>query len=153
MDPSSCRPKGCTNFKLRQFNRVVSRHYDAHLAACGLKTTQYSLLTAIASAGEIRPGDLARVLSMDASTLTRNLKPLIDSGWVEIGAGDDLRSRLIAITASGRAKRLEARAHWRAAQDAMTEHLGVANVDALHRLIDRCQALLQQLPDPDRQAA
>jgi hypothetical protein len=40
-------PKGCTNFKLRQLTRRVSQHYDRVVAASGLKTTQYSLLSQI----------------------------------------------------------------------------------------------------------
>ena len=35
-------PQGCTNFKLRQLMRRVATHYDAEMAQCGLKTTQYS---------------------------------------------------------------------------------------------------------------
>ncbi|MEG2632944.1 MAG: MarR family transcriptional regulator, partial [Comamonas sp.] len=38
-------PKGCTNLKLRQLTRLVTRHYDHYTAAAGLKTTQYSLLS------------------------------------------------------------------------------------------------------------
>ena len=34
------KPKGCTNLKLRQLSRVVTRHYDAYVAATGLKNTQ-----------------------------------------------------------------------------------------------------------------
>ena len=33
---------GCSNMKLRRLTRLISRHYDAHMAECGLKTTQYS---------------------------------------------------------------------------------------------------------------
>ena len=31
---------GCTNFKLRQLMRRVTRHYDLEIAGAGLKTTQ-----------------------------------------------------------------------------------------------------------------
>ena len=102
-------PQGCTNLKLRQFMRRVAQHYDAEMARCGLKTTQYSLLSHVLKLGPIRPGDLAAAMKMDASTLTRNLRPLIDAGWVMLEAGTDARSRLVHITDTGRDKRAEAR--------------------------------------------
>ena len=51
------KAKGCTNFKLRQLSRVVTRHYDAFVAATGLKNTQYSLLSHVVLLGPIRPSD------------------------------------------------------------------------------------------------
>ena len=129
-------PQGCTNFKLRQLMRRVAAHYDAEMAKCGLKTTQYSLLTHVLKLGPIRPGDLAAAMKMDASTLTRNLRPLVDAGWVALEVGADARSRLVHITAAGRDKRAEAQRHWKAAQLALNEALGVQRVVALHALVD-----------------
>lgn len=136
------KPQGCTNFKLRQLTRVVSRHYDAYIAGSGLKTSQYSLLSNVATHGPIRPVDLAARMRMDASTLTRNLKPLIAEGWVEMGEGADARSRLLTLTGNGHAKRDEARALWRKAQLALNERLGVERVLALHALLDDALAVL-----------
>ena len=82
-------PRGCTNFKLRQLTRRVSQHYDRIVAGAGLKTTQYSLLSHVERLGPVRPSDLAAAMEMDASTLTRNLQPLVANGWVEIGPGAD----------------------------------------------------------------
>ena len=129
-------PQGCTNFKLRQLMRRVAAHYDAEMAKCGLKTTQYSLLTHVLKLGPIRPADLAAAMKMDASTLTRNLRPLVDAGWVALEAGADARSRMVHITAAGRDKRAEAQRHWKAAQLALNEALGVQRVVALHALVD-----------------
>jgi DNA-binding MarR family transcriptional regulator len=137
-------PKGCTNFKLRQLTRRVSQHYDRVVAASGLKTTQYSLLSQIEHLGPVRPSDLAGAMSMDNSTLTRNLQPLIVNGWAEIGPGEDGRSRLVAITARGRAKRVEAQREWKRAQLALNERLGTHRVAALHALLDECLATLSE---------
>lgn len=135
-------PQGCTNLKLRQFMRRVTQHYDTELAKAGLKTTQYSLLSYVLKLGPLRPSDLAAHIKMDASTLTRNLKPLIDAGWVTVNAGTDSRSRLVQITDAGRAKRNEARHHWRLAQDGLIQRLGSNQVAQLHALIDAAMALL-----------
>ncbi len=140
--PTAVAPAGCTNFKLRQLSRRVTQHYDAQVAQAGLKTTQYSLLSHVLKLGPIRPGDLADAMTMDASTLTRNLKPLIAAGWVELGAGADGRSRLVRATDAGRDKRAEAKRHWRAAQDSFNETLGTQRVVELHALIDVALASL-----------
>ncbi|MDD2545821.1 MAG: MarR family winged helix-turn-helix transcriptional regulator [Burkholderiaceae bacterium] len=140
-------PQGCTNFKLRQLMRRVSQHYDTEMARCGLKTTQYSLLSHVLKLGPIRPGDLAGAMKMDASTLTRNLRPLVDAGWVTLEAGPDARSRLVHITEAGREKRAEAQRCWKVAQQALNATLGVERVQALHALVDDSLALLSTLPD------
>lgn len=146
---SPTRPQGCTNFKIRQMMRLVSQHYDAELGKTGLKTTQYSLLAHVLKLGPIRPGELARAMRMDASTLTRNLKPLVDAGWLRVEAGPDERSRSVIITDAGRVKRDEAKRHWKTAQDKINRMLGTERVLALHALIDDSLVLLSPV---DREA-
>ena len=146
------RPQGCTNLKLRQFMRRVTQHYDTEMRKVGLKTTQYSLLSTVEKLGPIRPMDLAASIKMEPSTLTRNLKPLVDAGWVTVLAGVDARSRLVAITDAGRAKRAEAKRNWRKAQDGINELLGIGNVAALHALIDESMNKLNTLHGEDGNA-
>ena len=143
------KPQGCTNLKLRELSRVVTRHYDAHVAPTGLKNSQYSLLSHIVLLGPIRPGELASRMRLDASTLTRNLQPLIAAGWVEQGPGDDARSRSVVATEAGRAKRAEAQKAWKQAQLALNARLGPERVAALHDLIDGCLAVLDSEESDD----
>jgi DNA-binding MarR family transcriptional regulator len=148
-NPAPTLLQGCTNFKLRQLMRRVATHYDAEMAKCGLKTTQYSLLSHVLKLGPIRPGDLAAAMKMNASTLTRNLRPLVDAGWVALEAGADARSRLVHITDAGRDKRAEAQRHWKAAQLALNEALGVQRVMALHTLVDETLDVLAVWPQQE----
>ena len=140
------KPQGCTNFKLRQLVRRVSQLYDAEVGKAGLRTMQYSLLSHVLRLGPIRPGDLAASMTMDASTLTRNLKPMLAAGWLQMSAGDDGRSRLVHITDAGRDKRGEAQRHWKAAQEGLNQLLGVERVRALHALVDDSLELLDPVP-------
>ncbi len=133
---------GCTNLKLRQLMRRVARYYDVEMAKAGLKATQYSLLSHVVKLGPLRPGELAQSMKISASTLTRNLKPLIDAGWIDMAAGTDARSRSVAITAAGRAKREEARHRWKVAQEGLNHLLGAERVLALHALINESLELL-----------
>ena len=131
-------PRGCTNLKLRQLTRRVTQHFDAVVGGAGIKNSQYSLLSHIVALGPVRPTDLALLMTLDASTLTRNLQLLVAQGWVEVGAGADARSRLISITPAGAAKRDEAKRLWKDAQRALNTRLGADRVAQLHDLLDAC---------------
>lgn len=144
---TAVKPQGCTNLKLRQLMRRVAQLYDAELGKTGLRTTQYSLLSYVVKLGPVRPVDLARALKLEASTLTRNLRPLLDAGLLELQPGPDARSRLVVATEAGREKRTEAQRRWRVAQESLNARLGVARVVALHALLDECQDLLADLPE------
>lgn len=144
---STAQPRGCTNLKLRQLSRAVTRHYDAYVARTGLKNTQYSLLSHVVLLGPIQPVALARHMKLDASTLTRNLQPLLAQGWVEIGPGADARSRSISATEAGRAKRAEGQRAWKQAQLALNDRLGDTRVSKLHDLLDACLAELETTKD------
>lgn len=137
-------PQGCTNFKLRQLTRLVSLHCEPHFADSGLKTTQYSLLSHIDKLGPLAPGLLARRMDLDASTLSRNLQPLLAGGWVVLLPGEDGRSRLVQLTPAGRAKRAAMKADWLRAQRSLNARLGDARVQRLHALLDECLAALRE---------
>jgi DNA-binding MarR family transcriptional regulator len=134
------KPQGCTNLKLRQLMRRVAQVYDAEVGKTGLKGTQYSLLSYVVKLGPLRAVDLAAEMKLTPSTLSRNLQPLMTAGWIEVGPGEDARSRLIVATDAGRAKRAEAQKRWRVAQEAINGALGSGRVVALHALIDEAMA-------------
>jgi DNA-binding MarR family transcriptional regulator len=109
----------CLCLALRQASRVVSRLYDEELRGVGLRTTQYSLLQLLRRSGELRQRDLGEVTLHEETTLTRNLRPLVDAGWVAVRAGRDRREKWLKITRSGLAKLEEARPAWGRAQQRM----------------------------------
>jgi len=131
-------PSHCSAMKLRQLSRRVSQHFDQIVGHAGLKTTQYSLLSQIIRLEPVRPGQLADVMEMDASTLTRNLQPLVAQGWVHIGPGENGRTRLVGATDLGREKRTQTQREWKRAQLAFNERLGDELVARLHAVIDEC---------------
>src|SRR5271169_2867869 len=124
---TSERPKPATTpclcNALHQATRAVSRLYDEELRQVGLRTTQYSLLRRLSRAGEVRQRDLGGLTSLDETTLTRNLRPLIESGWVSVGVGEDRREKLVCLTGAGASKLQEARPAWERAQERMRSRL------------------------------
>jgi DNA-binding MarR family transcriptional regulator len=142
-------PRGCTNLKLRQASRRVARHYEVFVRPTGLKNTQYSLLSHVVKLGPLRAGELAAAMQLDASTLTRNLQPLVATGLVRVTTGDDARARVVEATDAGRALRLQAQKAWKRAQLALNERLGAARVAALHALLDECISRLDTTGQDD----
>jgi DNA-binding MarR family transcriptional regulator len=121
----------CLCNALRQASRAVSRLYDAELRGVGLRTTQYSLLRHLQHFGAVRQRDLGALTSLDETTLTRNLRPLLDAGWVAIEVGDDRREKFVRLTEAGAAKLSEARPAWERAQERMRSRLPKADWSSL----------------------
>ncbi len=119
-------PTNCTCFGLRKAARAVTQMYDQALKPSGLRATQLTLLIVAERAGPRGVGELAELLVMDRTTLTRNLKPLLDRGLLKSVEGADRRRRPVAITAKGRAAVAQALPYWREAQLRMAGSLGRA---------------------------
>jgi DNA-binding MarR family transcriptional regulator len=127
----------CTDTKLHHLVRLMGRHYDAELVKVGLRTTQFWLLTEVLQHGPARPCDLAKAMALEPSTLTRKLKPLVATGWLELAFGADRRTRIVCITSSGRIKRAEGLRRWQAAEAHVRELLGAENVNRLDAIIEQ----------------
>jgi hypothetical protein len=68
--------RNCIAVRLRLLNRVVTNLYDDALRPLGLKVSQLNILIVTAKLGLARPAQVCDVLQLDASTLSRNVKPL-----------------------------------------------------------------------------
>ena len=114
----------CTCANLRRATRVVTQLYDAALAPVGLKATQFTLLSTLHELGEARLTDLAETLVMDRTTLTRNLKPLMERGLIEESTERDRRVRRLSLSTDGLRTIKEALPHWERVQTRTVEGLG-----------------------------
>jgi len=140
-------PVVCTCAALRRLSRLVSAIYDRHLEPAGLTTNQYSLLMTL-SLGAVPLGRLARRAATDRTTLTRNLKPLIKAGWVDMIPGPDARQRVAALTAAGAETLRRAQPAWAEAQALIDTTLGQDAVSGLHGALSGAMARLRGLrPD------
>jgi DNA-binding MarR family transcriptional regulator len=137
---------GCTCFKLRRLNRRVTAVYDRALSAAGMRVTQYSLLGHLRGLSGVPISELAEMLDMDRTTLTRNLKPLLESGWVKVRSSDeDARIRLVRLTPAGEERWKDARTYWRQAQDEINATIGPASLAALHQMLDSYVPLFRRV--------
>jgi DNA-binding MarR family transcriptional regulator len=124
--------RDCVMTRWRAANRVLAAIYDEELRPFGLKSSQHSLLVAVTKAGPVRRIDLGRLLSLDPSTLTRNLAVMLKHGWVEEVSDDgDERAAPVQATTVGR-KLLERSAPaWRRAQGRAKKLLGSDGLDLI----------------------
>jgi len=112
--------------------RILTRRYDRHLKPSGLKVTQYSMLANIARNPGITVSELAKLLFMDQTTVTRNLQVLEKSGYVNMETGmGDYRVKKIRASDIGESKMKEARPFWEKAQLEMEAILGNDNITGL----------------------
>jgi DNA-binding MarR family transcriptional regulator len=125
--------RNCIAVRLRLLNRVVTNLYDDALRPLALKVSQLNVLVVAAKLGLARPAQVCEVLHLDASTLSRNVKPLQAHGWLEVVPDEDARTQPFRLTAQG--KRLLERAvpAWEQAQRQAEELLGADGVALLTR--------------------
>jgi DNA-binding MarR family transcriptional regulator len=136
----------CTCFRLRRAARQVSQIYDHELAAVGLSLNEYSILRHAERGSHCQLGELADSLGMERTTLTRNLKPLLEAGWLKEARGDDARQRLISVTSSGRKRIANAKPHWLRAQRRIEASYGAARTDRLRMDLDLLDIALRHEP-------
>ena len=113
----------CLALRALSTARAITRRYDAALRPSGLTITQFTLLISIARLKPVAISALADVLSMERTSLSRNLKPLEAAGLVERMAETSGRAKPIRITDAGRKKLEEAYPMWIKAQQATEEKL------------------------------
>lgn len=139
LDAARIMAADCLCFRARRAARAVTRAYDLALRPTGLQATQVTLMNAVALGPEgAQPmGQLAELLALDVSTLTRNLKPLEAAGLLSVGRNQaDRRVRMVALTEAGKTRLAEALPHWRRAHAEITATLGDDTAQSLRAVLD-----------------
>lgn len=124
----------CLCSKLRATSRVVSRAYDHALKPVGLKSNQMTILIAVSLTSPISITGLSEKLSMERTTLTRNLKPLEASGFIQLNNGHG-RTRELSLTEQGRIILDKAKPLWESAQRKLVKELGQEESDMVSALL------------------
>lgn len=133
--------QGCINFKFRKTARSLSQFYDKALRPAGLRSNQFAMLVVIEACQPVSMSNLAGLLVMDRSTLTRNFDVLELQGLVWTKTGKDRRSRLVGLTRTGRSTLIRALPYWQKAQQEVVDRIGVGE---LQRLLDAVEHLTHE---------
>jgi DNA-binding MarR family transcriptional regulator len=125
----------CLAKQLRWSSRIISNFYDQKMHHTGLHANQVTLLTVPYLAGPITINKMAEHLGLDRTTLVRNLKLIEQRGLVTIKPGQDLRTRIVTLTPTGRETLVAALPLWEEAQRKALEMLGAQHAELLKALV------------------
>lgn len=114
----------CVLNNARKAARAVSRYYDKIARSAGFTAGQFSVLITLREQGVLTTGELADRLSMERTTLVRNVALLEKKGLLASGPADAGRGKAFDVTDKGRDLLEGAIPLWREAQDHVKDHLG-----------------------------
>lgn len=123
----------CACNQLRRATRGITALYEAEMTASGVKVTQLPILVGLRSEGDLSVTRLAGALSLDRTTLTRNLSVLEKRGLISMTEDlDDARVRMVSITPAGEDVLAGALARWAGIQDFVEARFGKERLRALY---------------------
>jgi DNA-binding MarR family transcriptional regulator len=123
----------CACNQLRRASRGITQHYETGMAPGGVKVTQLPILVALGSEGDLSISRLAGALSLERTSLTRNLSVLEGRGLISIVEhGGDARVRMVSLTHEGARVLSDALGYWRKMQNVVEERFGRRRLEALY---------------------
>jgi DNA-binding MarR family transcriptional regulator len=135
----------CLCATVRRASRLLNRKYEEALRPAGVGTSQFELMMTLKVAGASDQSRLARLLETDQTTLSRNLRLLLDERWIERKQNaQDARRQVYCLTALGLTVLSEAQRCWHQAHEAMERQIG-APMSELWPMLDR---ILQAAREP-----
>lgn len=141
MCEQAARQCACSNF--RKVTRKLTQLYDDALTDLDIRSTQLIVLIYIRIHGPTATAALARELLMERSTLSRNLRPLIEKGLVTCHKTPTGRVQSVDISQAGMQLILDAVPHWQKAQQQVLDSLGQKRWEKilgdLDRVIEACE--------------
>lgn len=128
----------CVGLRVRQLNRVITGIFNSELTTVGVTSSQFNLLTAIIKMQPVAPVKLAKVLHLEKSTLSRNLKLMRRNGWLRVEGSS--RNLQISLTVKGNHVYARTFPCWEKAQYASRKVLGEEMADNLRTVIKSLEA-------------
>ncbi len=134
----------CFIARTRLLSRTLTRIYDDALRPLGITAAQLNLLVVVAKRGPIGQNALSKFLSMEKSTLSRNVERMRGQGWIATSPSGVGRGLLQSLTPKGH-KRLEKSVPlWETAQAETEELLGKSDARSLRRITNTLWAAVAQ---------
>ena len=123
----------CLAVRIRLLNRTVTNIFDDALRPLGVKVSQLNVLMVVAKRGPISPGDVARSLNMEKSTLSRNVERMRTRGWLKVSHGDSGRKQVLELGSPGRKLIEKSLPLWKKAQAQTEAMVGHRDARVIHR--------------------
>ena len=106
----------CLAARIRLLNRTITAIYDDALRPLGLTVGQLNILVLVAKRSPISPGDLARMLNMQKSTVSRNVGRMRRNEWLTATAAGSGRRQDLVLTRLGKKLLAKSLPAWSEAQ-------------------------------------
>lgn len=135
-------PSPCTCLNLRRAAKAITEYYDNYLKSEGISVSQLVLLRYVDYFGSMTMTHLAERMRIDRTTLNRNVKPLVEQGFLEIVPGKDSRTREIRLLDEGKRKLKKSLVLWEQSQQDIRNYLGIEDVKKLTVLAAKIEALV-----------
>jgi DNA-binding MarR family transcriptional regulator len=127
----------CLAVRARMLSRAVSAIYDRTMEGHDVTISQVNIMVMVGHRPACTPGEIGRTLAMERSTVSRNLRPLLERGWLAGDVGDAGRLRSVRLTQRGEKKVASLIPSWRRAQDLAASLLGQSGAASLKEIGDR----------------
>jgi DNA-binding MarR family transcriptional regulator len=114
----------CPNLNFRRTARAVTRLFDLAFQNSGVRSTQFTILVAVAKTQPCSITAISNVLLIDSTTLTRSLRLLQKEGWLSVSARSTKRQRFVNLTPLGEQVLARTVPLWRKAQEQFVDTVG-----------------------------
>ncbi len=112
-----------------QTNRLIGSIFQDYLRDTGLSNSQMSILFVLSKRKKLKQSQLAEILLLEKSTVSRNIIRLLEKEWLR-----KLEGKYLGITDLGLKKVEEIIPRWEIAMEATNQRLGKEGVEALEKL-------------------
>lgn len=130
----------CACANTRKLARGITRYYNACLEPAGLSIVQFGILARIAARPGLLMGELAAMLGINKTTLSRTLPQLKKRGWIVVETSkQDRREIPLRLSSAGQEKLRQALPHWQKAQAAFEN-------DIMQKALDHLENTLNAYP-------
>lgn len=131
----------CNN--IRRTSRAVTKFYERIMQPCGLKATQYTLLFILKDYGPMTMNDLSEASHLERTTLVRNLKLLVEKGWV-VMEKEGPKAYTVKLTEKGRDTWNKAYPYWEQAQQTTKQLLTDDEVNMFTQILEKLESSLSK---------
>jgi DNA-binding MarR family transcriptional regulator len=143
--PYGNRGVECLCGNVRMAARALTAVYDEFLAPSGLTANQLAVLWCVVAREPVAMREVAEVLVMDKTTVSRNLAGLLELGFIVCRPGPDARVKLVSCTAKGHKAFTQAVPLWKKAQAWVERKLGRA---AFSKTVTQARRLARTIAQP-----
>jgi DNA-binding MarR family transcriptional regulator len=133
----------CACMATRKAARSITQFYSWFLSDSSVGASQHSILMIAYLAQAITITKMADIAVMDRTTLTRNIRPLVKEGLIEINPGEDRREKVITITRKGIKLLKKITPMWEKAQIEFEKRFGSKKFDNLINNLNEVVSITQ----------